>query len=159
MATNKHVLSIYLKQNDSREQATFLNFGSNFLIFEQLQSNFWVYCEGTFPEFTSTIYSRLLRTNRVSGPNLSLRVLFFPRIASLFIYSLSCFIFSSYKKEFLQLRARFPAQFFFLGHFLKQIFAGLRITAFACCKWQLSFQFLISMWLYYLSNLLQVMSL
>ena len=34
--TNKHVLSIYLKQNDSREQATFLNFGGNFLIFEQL---------------------------------------------------------------------------------------------------------------------------
>lgn len=33
--TNKHVLSIYLKQNDSREQATFLNFGGNFLIFEQ----------------------------------------------------------------------------------------------------------------------------
>ena len=36
MATNKYVLSIYLKQNDSREQATFLNFGGNFLIFEQL---------------------------------------------------------------------------------------------------------------------------
>ena len=34
--TNKHVLSIYLKQNDSREQATFLNFGGNVLIFEQL---------------------------------------------------------------------------------------------------------------------------
>ena len=33
---NKHVLSIYLKQNDPREQATFLNFGGNFLIFEQL---------------------------------------------------------------------------------------------------------------------------
>ena len=33
---NKHVLIIYLKQNDSREQATFLNFGGNFLIFEQL---------------------------------------------------------------------------------------------------------------------------
>ena len=60
MATNKHVLSIYLKQNDSREQATFLNFGGNFLIFEQLYSNFWVYCEGTFPEFTSTIYSCLM---------------------------------------------------------------------------------------------------
>ena len=43
--TNKHVLSIYLKQNDSREQATFLNFGGNFFIFEQLKSNFWVYCE------------------------------------------------------------------------------------------------------------------
>ena len=33
---NKHVLIIYLKQNDSREQTTFLNFGGNFLIFEQL---------------------------------------------------------------------------------------------------------------------------
>ncbi len=43
----------------SREQATFLNFGGNFLIFEQLKSNFWVYCEATFPEFTSTIYSCL----------------------------------------------------------------------------------------------------
>ena len=30
--TNKHVLSIYLK-HDSREQATFLNFGGNVLIF------------------------------------------------------------------------------------------------------------------------------
>ena len=57
--TNKHVLSIHLKQNDSREQATFLNFGGNFLIFEQLLSNFWVYCEATFPEFTNTIYSCL----------------------------------------------------------------------------------------------------
>ena len=37
MATNKQTrLSIYLKQNDFREQATFLNFGGNFLIFEQL---------------------------------------------------------------------------------------------------------------------------
>ena len=59
MATNKHVLSIYLKQNDSTEQAT-LNFGGNFLIFEQLKSNFWVYCEATIPEFTSTIYSCLI---------------------------------------------------------------------------------------------------
>ena len=59
--TNKHVLSIHLKQNDSREQATFLIFGGNFLIFEQLYSNiFWVYCEATFPEFTSTIYSCLV---------------------------------------------------------------------------------------------------
>ena len=30
------VLSICLKQNNSREQATFLNVGGNFLIFEQL---------------------------------------------------------------------------------------------------------------------------
>ena len=39
MATNKQTrfkMSIYLKQNDSRVQATFLNFGGNFLIFEQL---------------------------------------------------------------------------------------------------------------------------
>ena len=57
--TNKHVLSIYLKEHDSRKQATFLNFGGNFLIFEQLKSNFWVYCEATFPEFTSKIYSCL----------------------------------------------------------------------------------------------------
>ena len=58
--TNKHVLSIYLKQNNSREQATFTNVGGNFLIFEQLQSNFWVYCDATLPEFTSIIYSCLL---------------------------------------------------------------------------------------------------
>ena len=139
MATNKHVLSIYLKQNDSREQATFLNFGGNFLIFEQLQSNFWVYCEETFPEFTSTIYSRLLRTNRVSGPNLSLRVLFFPRIASLFIYSLSFLFHIQFLQEGVSLvTSQISCPIFFLGHFLKQIFASLRITAFACCKWQLS---------------------
>ena len=56
MATNKHVLSIYLKQTDIREQGSFLNFGGNFFIFEQLLSN----CEATFPEFTSTTYSCLV---------------------------------------------------------------------------------------------------
>ena len=62
MATNnKSVSSIYLKQNDSREHATFLNFGGNFLILEKLKSNFWVYCEATFPEFTSIIYSCLMK--------------------------------------------------------------------------------------------------
>ncbi len=30
------------KPASAREQATFLNFGGNFLIFEQLRSNFWV---------------------------------------------------------------------------------------------------------------------
>ena len=36
--TNKQTRFEYLskKQNNSREQATFLNFGCNFLIFEQL---------------------------------------------------------------------------------------------------------------------------
>ena len=32
----KHVLSSYLEQNDSWKQATFKNFGGNFLIFQQL---------------------------------------------------------------------------------------------------------------------------
>ena len=32
----KHVLSIYLEQNDSWKQATFKNVGGNFLIFQQL---------------------------------------------------------------------------------------------------------------------------
>ena len=32
----KHVLSIYLKQNHTLKQATFKNFGGNFLIFQQL---------------------------------------------------------------------------------------------------------------------------
>jgi len=57
--TNKSVSSIYLKQNDSREQATFLNFGSNFLILEKLLGI--LCCEATFPEFTSTIYSCLMK--------------------------------------------------------------------------------------------------
>ena len=39
----KHVLSIYLEQNDSWKQATFKNFSGNFSIFQQLLSNFWVY--------------------------------------------------------------------------------------------------------------------
>ena len=34
--TNKHFLSTYLQQNDSSKQATFENFGGNFLIFQQL---------------------------------------------------------------------------------------------------------------------------
>ena len=32
----KHALSIYLEQNDSWKQATFKNFGGNFVIFQQL---------------------------------------------------------------------------------------------------------------------------
>ena len=52
----KQVLSIYLEQNGSWKQATFKNFDGNFLIFQQPQSNFWVYWQVTFPEFTSTIY-------------------------------------------------------------------------------------------------------
>ena len=32
----KHVLIIYQEQNDSWKQATFKNFGGNFLIFQQL---------------------------------------------------------------------------------------------------------------------------
>ena len=65
--TNKHVLSIYLKQNNSR--------ASNFSKFcwqlfdiwatlEHLLSKFWVYCEATIPEFVSTIYSCLTQALR-----------------------------------------------------------------------------------------------
>ena len=65
MATKKQTrFEYYLKQNNSREQATFLNFGGNFLIFEQLQSNVWAHCEVTFTEFTSTIYSCLIRVSK-----------------------------------------------------------------------------------------------
>ena len=32
----KHILIIYLKQNDSWKQTTSKNFGGNFLIFQQL---------------------------------------------------------------------------------------------------------------------------
>ena len=53
----KHVLSIYLEQNDPWKQATFKNFGGNFLIFQQLleqllevlTSNFsWIYQHNLF---------------------------------------------------------------------------------------------------------------
>ena len=36
----KHVLSIYLEQNDSWKQATFKNFGGNFLIFHKFRATF-----------------------------------------------------------------------------------------------------------------------
>ena len=59
---------------DAGEQATFLNFSGNFLTFEQLQSNFWVYCDTTFPEFTSKIYSCLTASLGASHSGGSLRV-------------------------------------------------------------------------------------
>ena len=62
----KHVLSIYLEQNDSWKQATFKNFGGNFLIFQQLKSNFWVYWQVTFPEFISTIYWCLVIEGKIT---------------------------------------------------------------------------------------------
>ena len=54
----KNVLSNYLEQNDSWKRATLKNFSGNFLVVQQLQSNFWVYEQATFAEFTSTIYLR-----------------------------------------------------------------------------------------------------
>ena len=38
--TSKHVLSIYLKQNDSTEQATFLNFGGTFSYLSNFRATF-----------------------------------------------------------------------------------------------------------------------
>lgn len=40
MATDKHVLSIYLKQNDTREQATFLNFVATFRYLSNFRAAF-----------------------------------------------------------------------------------------------------------------------
>ena len=39
------------------------------------------------------------------------------------------------RRSFFSYELDFLPNFFLLGHFLKQIFASLRITAFACCKW------------------------
>ena len=50
----------YLSRTKRLLKGTFKKFGGNLLIFQQLQSNFWVYWQATFPEFTSTIYLCLI---------------------------------------------------------------------------------------------------
>ena len=53
----KHVLSIYLEQNDAWKQATFTNFGGNFLIVQQLQCDFWVYWQLFLNLLVQSIYA------------------------------------------------------------------------------------------------------